>query len=73
MLKTGDELRASALERTRRSRAKQAEIKKKQEERVVQFIVTIWLPKISITKMSRTSFNQESHSNIFLENIVQKK
>jgi hypothetical protein len=54
MLKTGDEYRASALERTHRSRARQAEIRKKQEaqERIVQFTITIRLPVVSIRRIS---------------------
>jgi hypothetical protein len=50
MLKTGDEMRASARERTRRCRAKQAMIGKKRlaRERIVQLIVMIKLPSISI-------------------------
>jgi hypothetical protein len=55
MLKTGDEYRASAREQLCRSRAKQAAIKKKDKERIVQFIAMIWLPKIKIWKISPRS------------------
>jgi len=55
MLRTGDELRAAANERVRRCRAKQAVKGKKGvgRERIVQFIIMIRLPIISISKISR--------------------
>ena len=55
MLKTGDEMRASARERMRRHRAKLADEKKKypNQVRIVQFIITIRLPVISIRKKSK--------------------
>ena len=55
MTKTIEELRAANRERTRRYRARQALIGKKHvaRERIVQFIVIIRLPIISISKRSR--------------------
>ena len=52
MLKTGDEMRASARERNRKHRAKLAEEKEKHpnQVRIMQFIITIRLPVISIRK-----------------------
>jgi len=52
MLKTGDEIRASTRERTRRHRAKQAEELKKHPNQVsiMQIIITISLPVLSIRK-----------------------
>ena len=55
MLKTGDELRAAANERVRKCRAKQTVIGKKHvaREGIVQLTITIRLPLVSISKISR--------------------
>ena len=54
MLKTGDEMRASARERNRKHRSKLADEKKKHPNqiRIMQFIITIRLPIISIRKIT---------------------
>jgi hypothetical protein len=54
MLKTGDEYRYAARERTRKSRANQAKliIKHADQVRIVQFTITIRLPVVSIRRVS---------------------
>jgi hypothetical protein len=53
MLKTGDELRATNRERVRRCRTKQAKkaIKHTDQERIVQFTITVRLPVVSIRRV----------------------
>jgi len=54
MLKTGDEYRASALERNRRHTVKLAlmDTKPANQIRMVQFIITIRLPVVNIRRIS---------------------
>ena len=54
MLKTGDEYRASARERTRRSRTRNATkvIRQEDQVKIVQFVITFRLPIISIRRIS---------------------
>jgi len=54
MLKTGDEMRASARERNRRHRVKQAleVIKHPDQVKILKFTITIRLPIVSIRRIS---------------------